>query len=94
MILEIGVAATSLLFFMRVRAVYDHSRIITAFFGLLWLVVVSLHILILLGVKRGTYFCGLPYNDVGMGMNRQIVYHTRDAVSKALHRNTLRSQSF
>ncbi|KIM88286.1 hypothetical protein PILCRDRAFT_771075 [Piloderma croceum F 1598] len=52
MFLEIGVAATSLLFFIRVRAVYNHSRIITASFGLLWLVVVSLHILILLGVKR------------------------------------------
>jgi hypothetical protein len=67
--LEIGIAATSLLFFIRVRAVYNHSRTITALFGLLWLMVTSLHILLLLGVKRGAYFSCLLYDDVGIRIN-------------------------
>jgi hypothetical protein len=51
--LEIGVSATSLLFLFRVNAVYNNSRIIAAFFGLLWLAIVGLNILILLGISPG-----------------------------------------
>jgi hypothetical protein len=51
--LEIGVSATSLLFFFRVRAVYNNSRIITAFFGLLWLAITGLNTFILLGISPG-----------------------------------------
>ncbi|KIM77109.1 hypothetical protein PILCRDRAFT_12289 [Piloderma croceum F 1598] len=50
--LEIGVTATSLLFFFRVKAVYNNSRIITAFFGLLWLAITGLNILILSGMSK------------------------------------------
>jgi len=47
---EIGVPATSLLFLFRVRAVYNRSRIITAFFGIIWLAIAGLSILIMLGI--------------------------------------------
>ena len=53
--LELGVPATSLLFLFRVKAVYNHSRIITAFFGLLCLAITGSNALILLGVTRGMY---------------------------------------
>jgi hypothetical protein len=53
--LEIGVPATSLLFLFRVMAVYDNSRVITVFFGLLWLAITGLNILILVGVSDGMY---------------------------------------
>jgi len=45
----IGGPATSLLFFLRVRAVYNRSRIITAFFGILWLGITGTSILITIG---------------------------------------------
>jgi hypothetical protein len=48
--LAISGPATSLLFFFRVRAVYNRSRIITAFFGTLWLAIASTSILIFLGI--------------------------------------------
>ncbi|KIM88413.1 hypothetical protein PILCRDRAFT_3403 [Piloderma croceum F 1598] len=57
--LEIGVPATSLLFLFRVRAVYNNSRIITAFFGLLWMAISGLSVLILLGVTRDR----IPYTQ-------------------------------
>jgi len=47
---EIAVPATSLLFFFRVKAVYNQSRIITAFFGFIWLAIAGLSILIMLGI--------------------------------------------
>jgi len=52
-LLEIGVSATSLLFLFRVNAVYNKSRIIAAFFGLLWLAIAGLNTLILLGISPG-----------------------------------------
>jgi hypothetical protein len=53
---EMGVPATSLLFLFRVKAVYNHSRVITAFFGFLWLAIVCLSILIMLGRTGSEYF--------------------------------------
>jgi len=50
MFFEIAVPATSLLFFFRVKAVYNHSRIITAFFGFIWLAIAGVSILIMLGI--------------------------------------------
>ncbi|KIM77145.1 hypothetical protein PILCRDRAFT_825699 [Piloderma croceum F 1598] len=50
-LLEIGVSATSLLFLFRVKAVYNNSRIITAFFGLLWLAITGLNTLIMLAIS-------------------------------------------
>ncbi|KIM88317.1 hypothetical protein PILCRDRAFT_814216 [Piloderma croceum F 1598] len=47
---EISVPATSLLFFFRVKAVYNNSKIITLFFGILWLAIAGLSILIMLGI--------------------------------------------
>jgi hypothetical protein len=52
---EIAVPATSLLFFFRVKAVYNHSRIVTSFFGSLWLAIAGLSILIMLGITGGEY---------------------------------------
>ena len=50
---EIAVPATSLLFYFRVTAVYNHSKYITAFFGILWLAIASVSILIMLGITGG-----------------------------------------
>ncbi|KIM89283.1 hypothetical protein PILCRDRAFT_813213 [Piloderma croceum F 1598] len=54
----IGGSATSLLFFLRVRAVYSRSRIITAFFGILWLGIAGTSILIMLGITGRDH---IPY---------------------------------
>jgi len=48
---EIGGPATSLLFLFRVKAVYNHSRIVTAFFGFLWLSIAGLSILLMVGIN-------------------------------------------
>jgi hypothetical protein len=50
---ELSVPATSLLFFFRVKAVYNNSKIITLFFGILWLAIAGLSILIMLGITGG-----------------------------------------
>lgn len=50
---EIGVPATSLLFLFRVKAVYNHSRIITGIFSVLWLAIAGVAILIMLGITGG-----------------------------------------
>jgi hypothetical protein len=52
---EIAIPATSLLFLFRVKAIYNHSRIITAFFGFLWIAIAGLSILIMLGITRGSF---------------------------------------
>ncbi|KIM88429.1 hypothetical protein PILCRDRAFT_256490 [Piloderma croceum F 1598] len=49
---EIATLANSLLFFFRVKATYNHSRIITALFGILWLAFAGPSILIMLGITR------------------------------------------
>jgi hypothetical protein len=59
----IGGSATSLLFFLRVRAVYSRSKIITAFFGVLWLGIAGTSILIMLGITGSESFCCLSYRD-------------------------------
>ena len=38
----LGLSSTSLLFFFRVRAIYGNSRIITAFFGFMWVATLGL----------------------------------------------------
>jgi hypothetical protein len=50
---EIGVPATSLLFFFRLKAVYRHSRIIITIFGIFWLVIAGLSIFIMLSITVG-----------------------------------------
>ncbi|KIM88416.1 hypothetical protein PILCRDRAFT_814316 [Piloderma croceum F 1598] len=62
-LLVIGVPATSLLFLFRVKAVYNNSKIITAFFGLLWLAITGLNTLILLGKSPDH----IPYTKRCMG---------------------------
>ena len=52
---EISVPSTSLLFFFRVRAIYGNSRIITAFFGFLWVAIAGLSILIMFGRAGRTF---------------------------------------
>jgi hypothetical protein len=89
---EIAVPATSLLFFFRVKAVYNNSRIVTAFFGVLWVAIAGLSILIMLGIT-GSEYLGCPlHDDVEATIIRQIASHTRGGVPKALHTHTLRSQ--
>jgi len=50
---EIGVPATSLLFFFRLKAIYMHSRIIITIFGIFWLAIAGLTILIMLSIVAG-----------------------------------------
>jgi hypothetical protein len=50
---EIGVPATSLLFFFRLKAVYMHSRIIITIFGIFWLDIAGLSILLMLSIVIG-----------------------------------------
>lgn len=57
---EIAIPATSLLFFFRVRAIYNQCRIITAFFGVLWLSIAGLSIMIMLGITKGAYTVVVP----------------------------------
>jgi hypothetical protein len=91
---EIGVPATSLLFFFRVKAVYNHSRVITAFFGILWLAIAGLTILVMLGIEGGEYPGYIQYDIFWITMTLQFAYHIQDAVAKALHIRTLQSQLF
>jgi hypothetical protein len=50
---EIGMPATSLLFFFRLKAVYRHSRITITIFGIFWLAIAGLSIFIMLGITVG-----------------------------------------
>jgi len=52
---EIAIPATSLLFLFRVKAIYNHSKIVTAFFGFLWIAIAGLSILILIGIPKGLF---------------------------------------
>jgi hypothetical protein len=47
----LALSSTSLLFFSRVRAVYGNSKIITVFFGLMWVSTVGLSFLTLVSVE-------------------------------------------
>jgi len=47
---EIGVPATSLLFFFRLKAVYMHSRIIITIFGIFWLAIAGLSVFHMLSI--------------------------------------------
>jgi hypothetical protein len=48
---EIALPATSLLFFFRLKAVYSHSRIIITIFGIFWLAIAGLSILLIFSVS-------------------------------------------
>jgi hypothetical protein len=50
---EVGMPATSLLFFFHLKAVYMHSRIIITIFGIFWLAIAALSILIMLSIEAG-----------------------------------------
>ena len=52
----VAVPATSLLFFFRVRAVYNNSRIITGFFAFLWVGILGTSVLIPLSIEGGMCF--------------------------------------
>jgi hypothetical protein len=65
---EIGGPATSLLFLIRVKAVYNNSRIVTIFFSFLWLCIVGLTLstLLTVGISVGEYFlffCTMRLSD-------------------------------
>ena len=47
----IALPATSLLFFFRVKAVYRHSRIIITIFGIFWLAIAGLSILLTFSIR-------------------------------------------
>lgn len=51
----IGVPSTSLLFLLRVRAVYGNSKLVTAFFGIIWLAISGTSVLILTGISGGEF---------------------------------------
>ncbi|KIM88427.1 hypothetical protein PILCRDRAFT_814319 [Piloderma croceum F 1598] len=106
-LLEIGVPATSLLFLFRVKAVYNNSKIITAFFGLLWLVITGLNTLILVGIspdhipytKRCTEGLALPeYTTVPIivtAVNDTLVFFAISyrMLSSAMIRSTWRART-
>jgi hypothetical protein len=46
----LGLSSTSLLFLSRVRAVYGNSKIITAFFGSMWVATLGLSIIVPLSI--------------------------------------------
>ena len=52
---ELSLPATSALFFFRVKAVYRDSKVVTLFFGALWLSVPIFSILLMLAVKSSEY---------------------------------------
>jgi hypothetical protein len=58
--IEIAIPATSLLFLFRVKAIYNHCKIVTAFFGFLWVAIAGLSILIMLGITRGSFVAYFP----------------------------------
>ncbi|KIM88405.1 hypothetical protein PILCRDRAFT_255956 [Piloderma croceum F 1598] len=49
---EIAIPSTSLLFFFRVRAIYNNSRVVTAVFGFIWIALAGLSILVMLGITK------------------------------------------
>jgi hypothetical protein len=78
----IGGPATSLLFFLRVRAVYNRSRIITAFFGILWLGITGTSILITIGTTDSE---SLVVSHIGTSRMtsrdvQKVIYHTHGVV--------------
>ena len=92
---EIGGPATSLLFFFRVKAVYNHSKVITTFFGILWLSIVGVSILLMLGITGCRCLGSHLYDRVWVTIILQIASRTHDAVAKAFPISlTPLSQSF
>ena len=89
---EITLPATSLLFFFRVKGVYNNSRPITIFFGFLWLAIAGLSILTMFGIRGSeclvflmmTWVTTVPQN----------VYHIRCAVPRCSCMHTQRSRLF
>lgn len=53
----LAVPSTSLLFFFRVRAVYGNSKIITAFFGFVWVAILGLSVLVPMAINGGRCLC-------------------------------------
>lgn len=52
----LSLASTSLLFFLRIRAVYANERYVGLFFGLLWVAILGLSVFFVLGFHSGTCF--------------------------------------
>lgn len=61
---EIAMSSTSLLFLLRVRAVFSHSKAIKAFFGILWLIIVGCSVLLLLSVRSGEWLSYLSVSRI------------------------------
>lgn len=55
MFFEIGGPATSLLFLVRVKAVYNHSRIVTVVFSFLWLCITGACTILVIGINGSKY---------------------------------------
>lgn len=75
-------------------AVYNRSRIVTAFFGVLWLSIAGLSILIMLGITGGKCLEYHFDDDIALRKFWQFAYHIHVAVPKALRILTQRFQSF
>ncbi|KAF7972951.1 hypothetical protein HWV62_16520 [Athelia sp. TMB] len=66
---EISVPATSYLFFLRVRAVYNRSKVITAIFGCLWIAIKGSSLVMLIGMKGDTLvFLAISYRILSNAM--------------------------
>ncbi|KZP07989.1 hypothetical protein FIBSPDRAFT_1052653 [Athelia psychrophila] len=69
------VISTSFLFFLRVRAVYLHSRYVTALFGTLWLITVTLNVL------GATSIRAAPSTYMHHCISYQTIYFTYPSIS-------------
>jgi len=85
---EIAIPSTSLLFLFRVKAIYNHLNIITTFFGIMWLSIAGLSILIMLGITRGKHFGWFFYDDVHNYSVDRIPY-TRHCTEGLAHQYTM-----
>ncbi|KZP04023.1 hypothetical protein FIBSPDRAFT_1054944 [Athelia psychrophila] len=70
---------TSFLFFLRVRAVYLHSRFVTALFGILWLITATLNIVADVSIRAG------PLADTQHCMNFRIQHFTYPSISSFVY---------
>lgn len=85
---ELSLPATSALFFFRVKAVYRDSKVVTLFFGALWLSVPIFSILLMLAVKSSEYIYVLDWISDNLHITHRS-YTVHDALSR-VHRQRLR----
>lgn len=77
----LSIAATSLLFFLRIRAVYDTSKCVAFFFGFLWVAILGLSTLFMFAFHGGACMFNLWYRIARNQLSSQNIYLTHNAAS-------------